>query len=73
MRGLFPDAGNFEAAKFWAGLRPTTPSNIPYVGRSRYRNLWLNTGHGTLGWTMGAGSGKCIADMLAAGEGPVVA
>lgn len=72
-RELFPGAGDFDAAKFWAGLRPMTPSNIPYVGRSRYRNLWLNTGHGTLGWTMGAGSGKRIADMLAAGEGPVVA
>ncbi len=73
VRGLFPRAGDFDAAKFWTGLRPTTPSNIPYVGRSRYRNLWLNTGHGTLGWTMGAGSGKRIADMIAAGEGPVVA
>jgi len=73
VRGLFPGAGDFDAAKFWTGLRPTTPSNIPYVGRSRYRNLWLNTGHGTLGWTMGAGSGRRIADMIAAGEGPVVA
>jgi D-amino-acid dehydrogenase len=73
VRGLFPAAGNFDEAKFWTGLRPTTPSNIPYVGRSRYRNLWLNTGHGTLGWTMGAGSGRRIADMIAAGEGPVVA
>ncbi len=72
-RALFPGAGDFEAASFWAGLRPATPSNLPYVGRSRFRNLWLNTGHGTLGWTMGAGSGKRIADMVAAGEGPVVA
>jgi D-amino-acid dehydrogenase len=73
VRGLFPRAGDFDAAQFWTGLRPTTPSNIPYVGRSRYRNLWLNTGHGTLGWTMGAGSGRRMADMVAAGEGPVVA
>jgi D-amino-acid dehydrogenase len=72
-RGLFPRAGNFDAATFWTGLRPTTPSNVPYVGRSRIRNLWLNTGHGTLGWTLGAGSGKRIAEMVAAGEGPVVA
>ena len=72
VRGLFPRAGNFDAATFWSGLRPTTPSNVPYVGRSRYRNLWLNTGHGTLGWTLGAGSGRRIADMVAAGEGPVV-
>jgi len=50
---LFPRAGKFEAATFWAGLRPATPSNIPYVGRTRrYRNLWANTGHGTLGWTL---------------------
>lgn len=72
-RDLFPRAGDFDAAKFWTGLRPTTPSNLPYVGRSPFRNLWLNTGHGTLGWTMGAGSGKRIADMVVAGEGPAVA
>jgi len=71
---LFPRAGKFEAATFWAGLRPATPSNIPYVGRTRrYRNLWANTGHGTLGWTLAAGSGKRIADMIGAGEGPAVA
>jgi D-amino-acid dehydrogenase len=73
-KALFPRAGKFEAAQFWAGLRPATPSNIPYVGRTRrYRNLWTNTGHGTLGWTLAAGSGKRIADMIGAGEGPVVA
>ena len=59
--------GNFERAAFWSGLRPATPSNVPYIGRTRYRNLWLNTGHGTLGWTLGAGSGFRIADMIAAG------
>jgi D-amino-acid dehydrogenase len=73
VKGLFPRAGNFGAASFWTGLRPTTPSNLPYVGRSRYRNLWLNTGHGTLGWTLGAGSGRRIADMIALGHGPIVA
>jgi D-amino-acid dehydrogenase len=57
---------------FWTGLRPTTPSNLPYIGRTRYRNLWLNTGHGTLGWTLGAGSGKRIVEMLL-GDGRVVA
>jgi len=73
-KALFPRAGKFEAATFWAGLRPATPSNIPYVGRTRrYRNLWVNTGHGTLGWTLAAGSGKRIADMIGAGEGPAVA
>jgi D-amino-acid dehydrogenase len=73
VKNLFPRAGDFEAATFWTGLRPATPSNIPYVGRTRYRNLWLNTGHGTLGWTMGAGSGFRVANMIAAGEGAVVA
>ena len=73
VKSLFPRAGNFERATFWSGLRPTTPSNIPYVGRTRYRNLWLNTGHGTLGWTLGAGSGFRIADMIAANEGPLAA
>jgi D-amino-acid dehydrogenase len=73
-RKLFPRAGNFAKAQFWTGLRPTTPSNMPYLGRTRsFRNLWLNTGHGTLGWTMGAGSGKRIADMIDAGEGALAA
>jgi D-amino-acid dehydrogenase len=73
VKKLFPRAGRFDLATFWSGLRPTTPSNVPYVGRTRYRNLWLNTGHGTLGWTLGAGSGFRIAEMVAAGKGPVVA
>ena len=65
VRNLFPRAGDFDNAAFWTGLRPTTPSNLPYLGRTRvYRNLWLNTGHGTLGWTLGAGSGKKISDMI---------
>jgi D-amino-acid dehydrogenase len=73
-RKLFPRAGNFAKPQFWTGLRPTTPSNMPYLGRTRsFRNLWLNTGHGTLGWTMGAGSGKRIADMIDAGEGALAA
>jgi D-amino-acid dehydrogenase len=73
-KALFPRAGKFEAATFWAGLRPSTPSNIPYVGRTRrYRNLWTNTGHGTLGWTLAAGSGKRIADMIGEGRGPIAA
>jgi len=63
-RAMFPEAGDYAAAKFWSGLRPTTPSNLPYLGRSRYRNLYLNTGHGTLGWTMGPGSGERVAEMI---------
>ena len=49
----------------WTGLRPTTPSNIPYAGRSgKYSNLWFNTGHGTLGWTMGMGTAERVAKMI---------
>jgi D-amino-acid dehydrogenase len=73
VKKLFPRAGNFDAATFWTGLRPATPSNIPYVGRTRYRNLWLNTGHGTLGWTLGAGSGYRVANMIADRTGPIAA
>ncbi|HLX23488.1 MAG TPA: D-amino acid dehydrogenase [Usitatibacter sp.] len=61
---MFPDAGDYAKATFWTGLRPSTPSNVPIIGRSRYRNLFLNTGHGTLGWTMGAGSGRALADII---------
>lgn len=72
VEALFPNAGDFSSAKFWSGLRPATPSNIPYVGRTKISNLWLNTGHGTLGWTMGAGTGYRIANMIEAGEGEPV-
>jgi len=61
---LFPGAGRPERAEFWTGLRPATPSNVPLVGRTRYSNLFLNTGHGTLGWTMACGSGRAIADIV---------
>jgi D-amino-acid dehydrogenase len=64
VKTVFPKAGNFDGATFWAGLRPTTPSNLPYIGRSAYKNLFLNTGHGTLGWTMGPGSGHRLAGLL---------
>ena len=61
---LFPEAGDFANASRWAGLRPATPSNVPLIGRTRYRNLFLNTGHGTLGWTLACGSGKALADLI---------
>jgi D-amino-acid dehydrogenase len=63
-RELFPDACDYTAPAYWAGLRPLTPSNVPYIGKTRFANLFLNTGHGTLGWTMGCGSGKAIADII---------
>ena len=68
---LFPDAGERGGAEMWAGLRPATPSNVPLVGATRYRNLYLDTGHGTLGWTMSCGSGRVLADIVA-GRKPAV-
>jgi D-amino-acid dehydrogenase len=65
---LFPGAGEYDQATFWTGLRPSTPSNVPLIGRTRFENLYLNTGHGTLGWTMGAGSGKALADIISGRE-----
>ena len=62
---LFPDAGNRASVRYWTGLRPATPSNAPLIGRTRYRNLFLNTGHGTLGWTMACGSARGLADVVA--------
>ncbi|MCC7041851.1 MAG: D-amino acid dehydrogenase [Burkholderiales bacterium] len=62
---LFPDAGERDSAQFWTGLRPATPSNVPLVGATRYPNLFLDTGHGTLGWTMACGSARALADVIA--------
>jgi D-amino-acid dehydrogenase len=50
--------------QYWAGLRPATPTNIPFIGQTKVNKLWVNTGHGTLGWTHGAGSGKAIAELI---------
>ena len=50
--------------RFWTGLRPATPTNIPYIGKTRVGRLWVNAGHGTLGWTHGAGSGKAMAELI---------
>ncbi|QIM49350.1 D-amino acid dehydrogenase [Pusillimonas sp. DMV24BSW_D] len=61
---LFPSALDFDNVAFWSGLRPSTPSNVPLIGRTRVSNLYLNTGHGTLGWTMGVGSGRVLADLV---------
>jgi D-amino-acid dehydrogenase len=61
---LFPGAGDTGEAQFWTGLRPATPSNVPIIGRSKMPNLFLNTGHGTLGWTHACGSGKSIARIV---------
>jgi D-amino-acid dehydrogenase len=60
----FGDTIDASRASYWTGLRPATPSNVPLIGRTRYPNLYLNTGHGTLGWTMAAGSGKALAEIV---------
>ncbi len=61
---LFPGAGDTAAASFWTGLRPMTPDGTPIVGRTPLRNLFINTGHGTLGWTMSCGSAQLLADII---------
>jgi D-amino-acid dehydrogenase len=70
---LFPQGGDLSKASFWTGLRPMTPDGTPVVGpAARYKNLYLNTGHGTLGWTMACGSGRLLADLVT-GRTPEIA
>ena len=64
VRQLFPRLSQLDRAEPWTGLRPATPANVPLIGRSRYSNLYLNTGHGTLGWTLACGSGQLLADAI---------
>jgi D-amino-acid dehydrogenase len=64
IRDLFPRGGDVSKATFWTGLRPMTPDGTPIIGRSPYPNLYLSTGHGTLGWTMAAGTGRVVADLI---------
>ncbi|WP_396333645.1 D-amino acid dehydrogenase [Burkholderia anthina] len=68
---LYPDGANYDRAEMWAGLRPMTPSNLPCFGRRRYRNLFMNTGHGHIGWTMSHGSARITADLIA-GRKPAI-
>ncbi len=64
VRDLFPQAGEFDQAEFWTGLRPMTPDGTPIIGKTPISNLFTNTGHGTLGWTMACGSAKLLADIV---------
>ncbi|MCW5580432.1 MAG: D-amino acid dehydrogenase [Luteimonas sp.] len=64
VRSLYPDGGDLANAVFWTGLRPSTPDGPPVIGATTYSNLWLNTGHGTLGWTMACGSAQYLADLI---------
>jgi len=63
-KSLFPTASSYAELHAWAGLRPTTPDSVPILGTTRFENLFLNTGHGTLGWTMACGSARIIADLI---------
>jgi D-amino-acid dehydrogenase len=68
---LYPEGADYDRADMWAGLRPMTPNNLPFFGRRRFRNLFLNTGHGHIGWTMSHGSAKITADLIA-GRTPTI-
>lgn len=68
---LFPQAGDITKAEFWTGLRPMTPDGTPIIGKTCVPNLYTNTGHGTLGWTMACGSGKLLADIVSGHESEI--
>jgi D-amino-acid dehydrogenase len=70
---LFPGAGDTASASFWTGLRPMTPDGTPIVGRTALRNLFINTGHGTLGWTMSCGSAQLLSDIISARRPAILA
>ncbi|AFH92053.1 MULTISPECIES: D-amino acid dehydrogenase [Providencia] len=72
VQDLYQGGGDISQATFWTGLRPMTPDGTPIVGPTAYSNLYLNTGHGTLGWTMACGSGKLLADLIS-GNKPDIA
>ena len=73
LNGLFPNGGDVTKSQFWTGLRPMTPDGTPIIGKASeiVNNVWLNTGHGTLGWTMACGSGQLLADLMA-GQKPAI-
>lgn len=71
LTSLFPDATSAESTTFWSGLRPMTPDSTPIVGPTKIANLFTNTGHGTLGWTMACGSAHVLADMVS-GRAPLI-
>jgi len=73
VRDLFPGGGDPTAGTFWTGLRPMTPDGTPIVGPTRFANLFTNTGHGTLGWTMACGSGRVLADVVSGSAPPIPA
>lgn len=72
VRELYPEGMDHDRAQMWAGLRPMTPTNLPFIGRRRHANLWYDTGHGHIGWTMSHGSARILADDVA-GRTPALA
>ncbi|KYO51370.1 D-amino acid dehydrogenase [Tistrella mobilis] len=64
VQAVFPEIARDAVPDYWCGLRPASPDGVPVIGPTRFRNLFLNTGHGTLGWTMAAGSGRLVADLV---------
>jgi D-amino-acid dehydrogenase len=71
LRRLFPEGGDYARAEHWTGLRPMSPDGRPLIGPTPVRNLWLDTGHGPLGWTMGAGSGRLLAALVTGAAPPL--
>jgi D-amino-acid dehydrogenase len=71
-QAMYPDGADYHRAEMWAGLRPMTPDNLPILGRRRHRNLWYNTGHGHIGWTMSHGTARITADLIG-GRTPAIA
>ena len=71
IKGLFPDGADYSRAEYWAGLRPMTPEGTPILGETPFRNLWLNTGLGHMGWTMSHGAARLVADQIA-GKRPAI-
>jgi D-amino-acid dehydrogenase len=64
VKEILPLGLDYNHYKIWTGLRPTTPNNVPYIGKTKYKNLFINSGHGTLGWTLSVGSGKLIEQII---------
>ena len=71
IKGLFPDGADYARTEYWAGLRPMTPEGTPILGKTRFDNLWMNTGQGHMGWTMSHGAARLVADLIA-GKAPAI-
>jgi D-amino-acid dehydrogenase len=70
-RAVFPNASDFKTLQPWCGMRPATPKGTPIIGPTRYANLWLNIGHGALGFTLALATGRIVADLAAGRQSAV--